>query len=85
MTVARRGRLFSVLLVLLCEQTAGSDRLWRPSFHFFFSDPTNGVGFHSNDATGSFYDEQTGTWHAFYDCTPPAWYASGLRKGAYSW
>jgi hypothetical protein len=63
----------------------GGDSLWRPRLHFFFRDPETGVGFHSNDATGSYYDEATATWHALYDCTPPAAYyaapAAGKKPG----
>ena len=63
----------------------GSDDLWRPRVHFYFRDPATGVGFHSNDATGSYLDEASGRWHAFYDCTPPVGYAAGRPPGRYSW
>ncbi len=75
-------------LLTLAASAAGSgggDELWRPRLHFYFRDPTSGVGFHSNDATGSYFDEVSGRWHAFYDCTPPVDYATGRRPERYSW
>ena len=41
--------------------------------------------FHSNDATGSYFDETDATWHAMYDCTPPASYSAAGSNGSYSW
>jgi sucrose-6-phosphate hydrolase SacC (GH32 family) len=81
-------RHLGMVLPLCCGQREGigsDDSLWRPRAHFYFRDPSTGIGFHTNDATGSFYDEHTGTWHAVYDCTPPSWYNSGEPKGGYSW
>jgi hypothetical protein len=51
----------------LLSGISSDDDLWRPRLHFFFRDPKTGIGFHSNDATGSYYDESTATWHALYD------------------
>eukprot|EP00729_Bicosta_minor_P002094 gene2094-11946_t len=70
------------LAVLPCGCDSDSDSLWRPRLHFFFRDPETGVGFHTNDATGSFYDEAAATWHAFYDCTPPPSYYAGAAAAA---
>ena len=64
----------------------GGDDLWRPRVHFYFRDPLTGVGFHSNDATGSYFDERSGTWLAFYDCSPPpAYVARANGTDGYSW
>jgi sucrose-6-phosphate hydrolase SacC (GH32 family) len=69
----------------LLSGISSDDDLWRPRLHFFFRDPKTGIGFHSNDATGSYYDESTATWHALYDCTPPASYSAASSNGSYSW
>ena len=77
-------RLATALLLARGGVGEGDD-LWRPRVHFYFRDPLTGVGFHSNDATGSYFDERSRTWLAFYDCSPPPAMSSSKGDPWISW